>query len=90
MNTNPTPTPEAFDLEICVDCLALICNGTVGADDIDADNDHDARISANWPTAEGWIIAPGDLDDGHFSWSACEACGSTLGGDRHPATAFRK
>lgn len=21
----------------------------------------------------------------HFSWSACESCGSTLGGDRHPA-----
>lgn len=21
----------------------------------------------------------------HFSWSDCEACGSSLGGDRHPA-----
>lgn len=30
-------------------------------------------------------------DDGpepFFSWSACETCGSTLGGDRHPAHAL--
>jgi hypothetical protein len=24
-------------------------------------------------------------DEPHFSWSACEGCGSTLGGDRHRA-----
>lgn len=24
-------------------------------------------------------------DEPHFSWHACECCGSTLGGDRHPA-----
>jgi hypothetical protein len=24
-------------------------------------------------------------EESSFSWSPCEACGSTLGGDRHPA-----
>jgi len=24
-------------------------------------------------------------EEGSFSWSECDACGSTLGGDRHPA-----
>jgi hypothetical protein len=23
--------------------------------------------------------------EGHFSWSECDSCGSTLGGDRYPA-----
>lgn len=30
----------------------------------------------------------GDLDlasEPHFSWWSCDSCGSTLGGDRHPA-----
>lgn len=24
-------------------------------------------------------------EEAHFSWSACDSCGSTFGGDRHPA-----
>lgn len=28
---------------------------------------------------------PGDEFDPVFSWSSCEGCGSTLGGNRHPA-----
>ncbi len=24
-------------------------------------------------------------DEAHFRWSACQVCGSTFGGDRHPA-----
>jgi hypothetical protein len=27
-------------------------------------------------------------DEGSFSWSQCDACGSTLGGDRYPAHAL--
>lgn len=27
----------------------------------------------------------GCADEGGFSWSSCEACGSTLGGSRYPA-----
>ena len=28
------------------------------------------------------------IDEGSFHWTACDSCGSTLGGDRHAAHAF--
>ena len=38
---------------------------------------------------------PGDdwydlADEGGFSWSSCDSCGSNLGGDRHSAHGFYK
>ncbi len=30
------------------------------------------------------------LEEGNFSWSSCDACGSSLGGDRHRAVAMRE
>ena len=43
-------------------------------------------------TNESSGICPGcescpEEDEGFFSWSACEVCGSTLGGNRHPVHA---
>lgn len=29
-------------------------------------------------------------NEGGFSWSSCDACGSSLGGDRYPAHGFSK
>ena len=40
------------------------------------------------PGCESCGIPEGAEDydvESHFSWSACDSCGSTLGGDRHPA-----
>lgn len=31
-----------------------------------------------------------DDDEGSFSWSRCDSCGSTFGGDRYVAHALRK
>ena len=28
------------------------------------------------------------VDEGGFSWSSCDSCGSSLGGDRYPAHGF--
>ena len=41
-------------------------------------------------TNESAGICPGcpEEDEGFFSWSACEVCGSTLGGNRYPAHAL--
>lgn len=60
----------------------------------DADNNpatrHAARMNAQWPGKDGWVIALGDYgDDVDFSWVECGGCGSTLGGYRHSATAFK-
>jgi hypothetical protein len=43
-------------------------------------------------TNESSGICPGcddcpDTEEGFFSWSACEVCGSTLGGNRYPVHA---
>lgn len=57
----------------------------------------DAAVERN---CEGYTVAPGchgvecehaygDLDhfcEPSFSWSPCDSCGTTLGGDREPAT----
>jgi hypothetical protein len=36
---------------------------------------------ADNPSEEEYDLA----SESHFSWSRCDSCGSTLGGDRHPA-----
>lgn len=44
-------------------------------------------IEHNWPGP--WTVVPDcGEDDGGFSWTACDSCGSNLGGDRQPATAI--
>ena len=79
------------DLAVCGDCLSLLANGTV-SDDLDgaADEAHAARMDAQWPDVEITLgsVEPTDNDGLGFSWSACQGCGSTLGGDRYAATAW--
>lgn len=65
-------------------------------DDDDDENPtarHDAKVEAKWPSADGWNLDPGSCEDHggcvEFSWSACEVCGSRLGGSRHAAFAWR-
>jgi hypothetical protein len=48
---------------------------------------HAARISAMWPRHDV-VLYIGDGDDPWFSSHSCDACGSTLGGDRLPAVAL--
>jgi hypothetical protein len=73
---------EWTDIDVCTDCL-LVASGAdiapgeaVGACD---------AIAARWGDAA--IVPCGEDDDGFFSWAACDGCGSTLGGMRHPASA---
>jgi len=40
-----------------------------------------------WPGLPGDItVEPDDEPDEHFSWSMCDACGTTVGGSRYAAT----
>jgi hypothetical protein len=82
---------ETTALEVCSDCLFWLANGEVtdsNGDDITAA--HVAKMVTVW--GEGFDITPGSIgaDDGEafFSWRQCDGCGSTLGGDRHSATAW--
>lgn len=81
LRVHPDTAPGA----VCVDCVMMHANGENTAGD---DWDRDAfAASGDWalngPTDD-------DADDTgeFFSWSACDACGSTSGGDRFPVTFF--
>lgn len=43
------------------------------------------RVNAYW---DGLIVSVDTRDEGWFSWSPCESCGSHLGGHRYPVSWF--
>jgi hypothetical protein len=74
------------EIDICDDCM-INADGDPAMGD--AASQYRCAVAAA-DTADKW----GDLaqhihttcdDECGFSWSPCEACGSTLGGTRHPA-----
>jgi hypothetical protein len=64
----------------CVDCLMLVANGDVP----DERPSLSAEMVAHMGADDVRHLCVGDSEkDDEFSWSACECCGSTLGGSRH-------
>lgn len=77
----PAEPVETFDAWACHDCAHLIANGETPVDLTEAETEaYFAAIGTDvlW----GWGRSDEDeyID---FSWSACDVCGSTLGGARH-------
>lgn len=88
-------------LSVCVDCAYFIAYGRLDdqtmIENPNAGTEHAEKVRAIWGDAD---ITPGRMleegeevdDDAEtevwFSWSECEMCGSTLGGDREYATAW--
>jgi hypothetical protein len=70
----------SYPVSICVDCLFAAANGQPSDD-------------PDYPTPDReplGLLAVGEWvelsdDEGSFSWSPCDTCGSTLGGDRFDA-----
>lgn len=84
---------EIYDgLKVCIDCTMFIANGEVfdGTGDITAE--HAAIMEREWANADALlrdlVLACPENCEGEFSWHACDGCGSTLAGDRHPAVAL--
>jgi hypothetical protein len=88
---------ETVRLSVCPDCLATDANG-VASDDPDYVPDRvplallpDGYVGMNSPRCvngcDGWYDEScaecEALAEPYFSWHPCEACGSTLGGDRY-------
>jgi hypothetical protein len=72
-----------IDMQFCYDCVFLVVNG-------DGDTDLLEKINKNWGTVsrpvEGipvenqyWELLPGD-EEGYYSKSGCDCCGSTSHG----------
>jgi hypothetical protein len=85
---NATKT-RPFRIEICIDCVALLANGEVvdeeGNDIVDELQDHIGELWGDTEITLGW-----DENDPEpwFSWSSCDCCGSTLGGNRQYAAVW--
>jgi hypothetical protein len=83
---------KVIDLKVCTDCLLYLANGDFPVEweqeDIDA---FTKEIDFRWPPRT-WSLCAGNSegDDDEFSWSSCAACGSNLGGARHPAHAIER
>ena len=77
-----------YELDVCIDCLALIANGECETPDPGWDP---SDVSDRW---DGFHLMaacePENLETmcGSFSWMSCDGCGSTLGGERHQVIAL--
>lgn len=67
-----------YDGVCCVDCAEMLANGT--CDDGSHDDAQDARMLAHLGP-DVMHACLGD-EESEFSWHACDACGSSLGGAR--------
>lgn len=82
----------ANDLWVCTDCAMMLANGELGQGDRNAEIAHAQRMNeelAGWLQEGGpyvqMVLSGEEDDDSRFSWSRCDGCGSTLGGDRERA-----
>ena len=75
-------------LDGCVDCLMLVANDEVtDGDGNDITAEHAALVMAYLGLPRVLThLAPACEEDceGWFSYSRCDVCGTSLGGDRHP------
>lgn len=78
---------ETHDILVCVDCILFLANGET----TEHTTPESVAISQDvqWPLADGWRLVPGSAAQG-FSWSSCDGCGCTFGGERHEAHAMRE
>lgn len=69
-------------LSVCVDCALFIANGDLPEDEATAAAVIEG-VESELPAQ--WVMACGEDCEGEFDSAPCDCCGSTLGGDRHPA-----
>lgn len=83
---SPANAVDHFDLDVCDDCAQVIANGEIN-DGTDRGKDvADAQVRVWGLDAVHLVLACGENCSESFSWAPCDGCGSTLGGNRHPAS----
>jgi len=90
-------TREKHIIYVCWDCMSYIAgHGDEDWADGRPVSEIAKRVEANW--SEWTLLCGGDTsperqdeqaEDPYFSWSHCEGCDSSLGGDRHGVLAYR-
>ncbi len=77
---------DTIDVTMCVTCLVWLANGDGDPDWSEVEErEFVDRLASRW---DGWMVVPVG-DEVEFSWSSCDVCGSTLGGDRVAGVARR-
>jgi len=72
------------EIYCCTDCLMIIANDD--ASGMDEETEARCRTGIDAMHKRGYWLICNNQDPGNeseFSWSACEICGSRLGGNRH-------
>jgi hypothetical protein len=72
---------EAINVEICTNCLLVAVN-----DDRSSLVRGDPMPLSKMTYGETLTTREGEP---YFSWSSCDTCAQTLGGERHPAVILR-
>jgi len=82
---------DMTELEVCTVCIHLLANGECN-DGTDAAEKCSEGMIRIWGSDATHLVPGGgsgnDSGDRGFSWSSCERCGDTYGGDRHQAWAM--
>ena len=75
---------DIIDISVCGDCLQYLANGP---DSLEPHRVAEIEVAIQ---REGSAVVPNCDEDceGDFSWSPCELCRYTLGGDRHKAAVW--
>ena len=83
------------EIQVCYDCLAIHANGELGDDSIpDCEpwglmpDDDVSMGSVSGCDCKNDYQDDCECDYTDFSWSPCDACGSSLGGYRHTFTVW--
>lgn len=94
-------TRESATIWVCIDCMLMHANGETSespdrepwsavGDDVETtmgllseehNEECDVRKTGSWPANYEC-----DCERREFSWSSCDGCGSSLGGERHAFT----
>jgi len=97
----PTGYTDHGTIRVCTCCMLTHANAECGDDCHDAEPWSVLPMSAGWEAAMGTDehdaeCTEGDREEGcgcesmEFSWSACDGCGTSLGGSRFAFVLWRR
>ena len=73
---------DTATLSVCTDCVMFIANGDLPPED-DRDRDEAIIAGVEREQSDGGHLCLGEEHTAYFSWSRCECCNTSLGGDRY-------
>jgi hypothetical protein len=80
---------EIIDVKGCVDCLMFCANGDFPPENTEQE-DQKLIGAFHHIYDQGFDVCAGSEDEGLFSWTPCDICNSSLGGDRFTMHLIRR